>query len=119
MSDDRDLSPAAVFEDLKAQDILLVDVREPAEFANERIHGAILAPLSTFEPKAIPTDSKRRVIFQCGSGKRSRMALERFMQETGADAAHMAGGIAAWKAAALPTIQINPATGQVQDHGRY
>ena len=28
MSDDRDLSPAAVFEDLKAQDILLVDVRE-------------------------------------------------------------------------------------------
>ena len=67
MADARDLSPLEIFEALKAGEILLVDVREPAEFANERIHGALLHPLSTFEPKAIPTTG-RRVIFQCGSG---------------------------------------------------
>jgi len=30
-------------------EILLVDVREPNEYAFERIHGALLYPLSTFD----------------------------------------------------------------------
>lgn len=119
MSDHRDLAPEDVFESLKKGEIVLIDVREPAEFAFERIHGALLHPISTFEPKAIPTDGARKVVFQCGSGKRSRMALDRFMAETGADAAHMAGGIGAWKRGGLPRIVINPATGQVEDNGRY
>ena len=119
MSDPRDLTPATVFEGLKAGTILLVDVREPREFAVDRIHGALLHPLSTFEPKAIPTHPGRQIVFQCGSGKRSRTALDAFMAATGADAAHMAGGIMAWKQAGLPCVQIDPATGQVEDHGRY
>ena len=119
MTDSRNVSPADVFEDLKAGNILLIDVREPAEFANQRIHGALLHPLSTFEPRAIPTDGTRRVIFQCGSGKRSRAALDEFLKMTGVDAAHMAGGIGAWIHDGLPVVKINPATGQVQDNGRY
>lgn len=119
MSDPRDLDPKAVFDGLKRGDVFLVDVREPAEFANQRIHGALLMPLSTFEPKAIPADTGRKIVFQCGSGKRSRTALDRFIAETGKDAAHMAGGIGAWRASALPCVSINPATGQVEDHGRY
>lgn len=118
MADPRDLSPETVFDALKAGSILLVDVREPNEFAFERIHGALLHPLSTFEPRAIPTDSGRKVVFQCGSGKRSRAALEAFIAATGADAAHLAGGILAWKKAGKPCVQINPATGKVEDHGR-
>jgi len=119
MADECDIPPAPLFKALKAGEVLLVDVREPAEFANERIHGALLHPLSTFEPQAIPTDGARRVIFQCGSGKRSRQALDAFVSATGVDAAHMAGGIGAWKSAGLPLIRINPATGQVEDDGRY
>lgn len=119
MADGRDLAPADIFEALKRQEILLVDVREPAEFANERIHGALLHPLSTFEPKAIPTDGTRRVVFQCGSGKRSRQALNTFLAETGSDAVHLDGGIGGWKAAGLPTVRIDPSTGRVQDNGRY
>ncbi len=119
MADERDLSPATVLDGLKAGNIVLVDVREPAEFANERIHGALLHPLSTFEPRAIPTDGKRRVVFQCGSGKRSRKALDTFLAATQADAAHLDGGIGAWKTAGLPCARIDPATGQVQDNGHY
>lgn len=119
MADDFDLLPQTVFEGLKNGTVLLIDVREVAEFANQRIHGAVLHPLSTFEPKALPTDGSRRVIFQCGSGKRSRKALEAFRMATSADAAHMDGGIGAWVQAGLPTVTINPATGQVEDHGRY
>lgn len=119
MADKYDVKPEQVLAELRAGDILLVDVREPAEFANERIHGALLHPLSTFEPKALPTDGRRRVIFQCGSGKRSRQALNAFMHETGVEAAHMAGGIAAWKTAGQPCIRIDPATGNVVDKGDY
>ena len=119
MADKYDLDPSTIFEGLKSGEVVLIDVREPAEFANSRIHGALLHPLSTFEPRALPVDGSRRIIFQCGSGKRSRAALDAFMKETGADAAHMAGGIGAWKQADLPCVQINPATGKVEDHGRY
>lgn len=119
MADERDLDPTFVFNELKAGNILLVDVREPAEFANERIHGALLHPLSTFEPKALPTDGTRRLIFQCGSGKRSRKALEAFRAATGVDAAHLAGGIGAWKQAGLPHVRIDPASGKVEDDGQY
>lgn len=119
MTDERDLDPEQVLEALRAGRVLLIDVREPAEFANQRIHGALLAPLSTFESGAIPLDTARRIVFQCGSGKRSRMALERFIRETGADAAHMQGGISAWRSAGLPCIAISPATGEVEDHGLY
>ena len=119
MSDHRDLPPAKVFEGLKAGTIFLVDVREPNEFAFERIHGALLHPLSTFEPKAIPTKPGRQIVFQCGSGKRSRTALDAFMKATGAEAAHLEGGIMGWKKAGLPCVQVNPSTGKVEDHGRY
>ena len=38
---------------LKEDAIVLIDVREPAEYAAERIHGALLFPLSTFDPHAL------------------------------------------------------------------
>jgi rhodanese-related sulfurtransferase len=47
------------------------------------------------------------------------MALDRFLSETGAEAAHLAGGIGAWKSAGLPCVSVNPATGEVEDHGHY
>ena len=87
--------------------------------AKDLAPNAVLMPLSTFEPKALPTDGARRIVFQCGSGKRSRKALDTFVAATGADAAHMAGGIAAWKQQGLPCAHIDPATGRVVDHGHY
>ena len=35
--------------------MVLVDVREPNETAVERFPGAVLVPLSAFDPAAIPT----------------------------------------------------------------
>lgn len=84
--------------------LLLIDVREPAEYASERIPGALLYPLSTFDAAVLPEDGARRVVFHCGSGKRSLAAAERRLAAGHATAAHMAGGLAAWKAAGLPVI---------------
>lgn len=98
------LEPAAVAQLLQAGKILLIDVREPGEYAAERIAGALLYPLSTFDAKTLPDDGARRVVFQCGSGKRSLTAAERRLAAGQNQAAHLGGGIAAWKAAGLPVI---------------
>ena len=83
--------------------ILLIDVREPDEDAQERIPGALLYPLSTFDAAHLPVDGARAVVFHCAAGGRSLTAA-RLRKATGQPAAHMAGGIAAWKALRLPTV---------------
>lgn len=110
-----DLSPTRVHELLADRAILLVDVREPQEFASARIHGALLFPLSSFDPLALPASDKVRIVFHCGSGKRSAMALMRCQQAGLGHSDHMEGGIQAWMAARLPTITLDPASGGVID----
>ncbi|MGO8855227.1 MAG: rhodanese-like domain-containing protein [Steroidobacteraceae bacterium] len=90
----------------RAGKLLLIDVREPSEYASERIAGALLYPLSTFDAATLPDDGARRVVFLCGSGKRSLAAAEQRLGAGQLHAAHMGGGIAAWKAAGLPMISL-------------
>jgi rhodanese-related sulfurtransferase len=108
-------TPHEIHEALKAGRIVLVDVREPAEYAAERIHGALLFPLSTFDAKMLPQDAAKPLVFHCGSGKRSATAFEHCRHADVAVLAHMGGGIGAWKAAGLPTVSIDPASGAVRD----
>lgn len=100
------LEAAEVAQLLRSGKILLIDVREPSEYASERIAGALLYPLSTFDANTLPDDGARRVVFHCGSGKRSLTAAERRLAAGQKHAAHMGGGIAAWKAAGLPLISL-------------
>ena len=108
-------TPLQINEALKRSEIVLIDVREPAEYASERIHGAMLFPLSTFDPKALPDATGKELVLQCGSGKRSETAYDKSVKAGVAIRSHMAGGISAWKAAGLPTVTVDPATGAVVD----
>jgi len=109
------LDPMEIARLLQAGRILLVDVREPAEFAAERLAGALLSPLSTLDAALLPADDdSRKVVFHCGSGKRSLTAAERRLAVGAPRAAHMGGGLMAWKAAGLRVIVIDPATGQAR-----
>lgn len=108
-----ELSPGQVAQLLEQNQILLVDVREPDEFAVERIAGALLYPLSSFDAAKLPPDSQRRLVFHCGSGKRSASAASARLIVGAPQAAHMTGGIMAWKAAGLPVVGIDPATGKL------
>lgn len=106
-----DLTPAELKEAMAAGD-LLIDVREPSEFGFERIPGAVNAPLSGFEAAALAgAIDPSRVVLQCGSGKRSATAAERCRAAGFAVTRHLAGGIGAWKAAGLPVLTTDPATG--------
>lgn len=107
------LTPSEVRLELAAGSTVLIDVREPAEHAAEAIEGAKLAPLSSFDPRRLPDCGGRRVVFYCGSGKRSATAVERCRQAGVSLDAHLGGGIAAWKAAGLPVVRpgSSPAAG--------
>jgi rhodanese-related sulfurtransferase len=108
-------TPQHIHDAMKRGEIILIDVREPSEFAAERIHGAMLFPLSTFDPKALPDAEGKALVFHCGSGKRSETAYDKAVHAGVSVRAHMAGGIGAWKAAGLPTVTVDPATGAVVD----
>jgi rhodanese-related sulfurtransferase len=79
---------------------LLVDVREPHEFAAGHIPGSVSHPLSTFDPAALPTD--KRVVFSCAAGVRSVRAME-LAQAGGRDIReHYKGGFKDWAMAGEP-----------------
>lgn len=107
-----DLAPDQLRAALEAGEVLLVDVREPAEFAAVRIHGAVNRPLSTFDPAGLLAEFDAAcVVLQCGSGKRSAMAAARCRDQGFAVDKHLGGGIQAWAAAGLPVIDVNAADG--------
>ncbi len=105
------LEPAEVSARLSRGEIMLIDVREADEAASERIEGAVAMPLSTFDPAALPVADARRVVFLCGGGKRSGLAAARCRAAGVPAAAHVRGGLAAWKAAGLPTERRGAAAG--------
>ena len=94
-----------------AGEVVIIDVRTPQEFAFEHIHGALLAPLATFEPRHLPAQEGKRLVFHCGSGVRSRKVAEACLAAGMRPVAHLEGGFAAWKAADMAYVTIDPATG--------
>jgi rhodanese-related sulfurtransferase len=104
------LTPADVAEELTRQDVLLVDVREPAETADGVISNALLAPRGMLEFYADPAtpyyndafQPDRRVILYCAAGSRSALAA-RSLQDLGySNVAHLDGGFRAWVEAGQP-----------------
>jgi rhodanese-related sulfurtransferase len=98
-----DLTPEEVSKGMAEGRYLLVDVREPNEVAVEAYPGAVVVPLSTFDPEGIPDLQDKQVVFACRSGKRSVTASLAAQAAGLAYDKHLAGGMLAWKAAGLPT----------------
>lgn len=74
---------------------VVVDVREPQEFAAGHIPNSVNLPLSTFDPGQLP-DGKP-VVLVCQSGRRSLHALNRARETGRDDVTHYAGGVAGWR----------------------
>ena len=98
-----DFTPEEVSKGMAEGRYLLVDVREPNEVAVEAYPGAVVVPLSSFDPKDIPDPAGKQVVFACRSGKRSVTASLAAQAAGLAYDKHLAGGILGWKAAGLPT----------------
>ena len=85
---------------------VLIDIREPDEYAREHIAGARLVPLSGFDPNDFPTDHDKIGVFHCNSGNRTCQAATQILKTGFAEVYHLDGGIQAWKKAGLP-INLN------------
>ena len=100
----KNLQPDEVARGLKEGLMLLIDVREPNEVEIESFPDALVVPLSSFDPAAIPDPGGRQVVFACRSGNRSVTASLAAQAAGFAYDAHMAGGIKLWKELGLKTV---------------
>ena len=82
---------------LEDNSVTLVDVRETAEYANERIPGAKLHPLSKFDPNQIRPAAGQKLVFYCQSGNRSAKAAKQCLDNGLNSVSHLRGGIPTWK----------------------
>lgn len=98
------VEPATAQRWLAAGEAILVDVREPDEFAREHIAGAKLVPLSRFNLEEVTARQGQRVVMHCRSGRRSLDAcrLAAVLADRGVQIHSLIGGIEGWKAAGLP-----------------
>jgi rhodanese-related sulfurtransferase len=88
---------------LDNHEAILIDVREPGEFAGEHIGDAKLMSLSQFDPTVIPQGSNQKIVLQCQSGNRSAQAAQKMFDAGFNKVFHLQGGLPTWKAAGYPT----------------
>jgi rhodanese-related sulfurtransferase len=89
---------------INREDALVLDVREPAEFAKGHVLGSKNVPLSDFERRAAEFDKHKAkpVIVVCESGSRSARALDSLRGRGFARVFNLSGGYGAWQQAGLP-----------------
>jgi len=96
------LKPDEVAQRLGDRRAILIDIREPDEFARRRARGALSRPLSDLAAKGLGLPDAREVIFTCRSGQRTGANGARLAAACGASAYVLEGGLDAWDAAGHP-----------------
>ncbi|MBI4903942.1 MAG: MBL fold metallo-hydrolase [Acidobacteria bacterium] len=80
---------------------LLVDVRNPREWAARHIDGSLNVPLNHLQERIGEIPRDRRIAVHCAGGYRSSIAASILHQHGITNLIEMAGGLAAWDAASL------------------
>lgn len=98
-----EISPQEAFQRLKGEKPPhLVDVRSLDEHRQGRIAGSKLIPLHELGVRLDEIDRNKPVLLYCHSGNRSSMALRLLKGQGFTQAAHIAGGMSAWRRNGLP-----------------
>jgi glyoxylase-like metal-dependent hydrolase (beta-lactamase superfamily II)/rhodanese-related sulfurtransferase len=107
------LSARQAIECLGRPDVLLVDLRETSERAKHgTLSGALHAPYPAIAEnleaggmlREVAAATGRRIVFFCAYGERSAMAVKAAQEAGLCNAAHIEGGIDAWKKAGGPVL---------------
>ena len=83
-------------------DEVLLDVREPGEWAAGHAPGAVHVPLGHLRTDAVPP--AKRLLVICRSGNRSERAVA-MLRHAGFDAVNVIGGMGAWQSVGLPVVR--------------
>ena len=84
------------------QGATVVDVREPSEYADGHLPGAVNIPMGQLPGRTDELDKETTTYVVCASGNRSG-AMTDFLAGSGFDAVNIAGGTSAWIRAGRPT----------------
>ncbi len=81
-----------------------IDVREPHEFAQERVPRFKNIPLSELSQRLNEISKEERVVLLCRSGRRSSLAAQELLRAgfAGDKVANVEGGLLRWKSENLP-----------------
>jgi rhodanese-related sulfurtransferase len=94
---------------------LIVDVREPNEFAAVRLDGVVLVPMSSFAERFSELPKDRPLLLMCAAGSRSAAATAHLIRNGYTDVVNVAGGITEWQKAGLPVRKgtVEPGEGEL------
>lgn len=99
----REMTVTQAAEALRAKQALqIVDVREPGEWREGHIAGAIHIPLGQLGTRQAELDPQRPIVMVCRSGNRSAHATQALLHAGYADVTNLTGGMLAWARAGLP-----------------
>jgi len=96
------LKPATVADRVRFGRAVLVDIREPDEFARRHVKGALSRPLSRFEAADLKIEPGKEVVFTCRSGMRTGANCDRLARSVNGAAFVLEGGVDGWAAEGLP-----------------
>jgi rhodanese-related sulfurtransferase len=89
---------------INRKDAVVIDVREPNEFATAHIGNAKNIPLAQIEKRAAELQKLKNkpVLLACATGSRSHAAFALLKKLGFADVYVLSGGLGAWQQASLP-----------------
>lgn len=99
-----ELSPFEAVQLINRRDAIVLDIRDPGEFATGHITGARNIPLAELAGrlKELEKFKGRPIIVSCGSGARAAVASGVLRKNGFTEVAALRGGIAAWQQAGMP-----------------
>ncbi len=97
----KSVTPAELSDLIAKGEVELVDIREPDEYARERIAVARSEPLSTL-PAALPLNGKT-IVFTCRTGNRTSANEAKLAACACVPAMVLEGGLEGWKKAGFAT----------------
>jgi adenylyltransferase/sulfurtransferase len=104
-SEIREIQPSQLASRLKeGEQLEIIDVREPYEWAIGHIPGARLVPLASIAEEIPRLDKRRETILYCKVGARSMYAAQQLAEAGISDVRNLAGGILRWIDEVDPTM---------------
>lgn len=93
------MTNAELQQELGREDLIVLDVREPAEFAFGHIEGAVSIPLGELEQRADELDLDKEVVVICRTGSRSDFAAKQLAEKGFNRVQNATQGMSEWNGA--------------------
>ena len=106
----KEITPTELSKIQKSGEVMLIDVREPAEYRGEHIGYSVSIPLGTLNASSLPSN-KNKYVFICPVGVRGesackKMSKQKLSSQQGIEIIkNLVDGISGWKELELPIVK--------------